>query len=416
MFKQRAETFRMMVIALSLAILFPQLLSAATAKDQRRAKELVDYAVSDLIPAKDYTNAIKYLDAALMYDADMWRGYAAKGYCQYILGDYENSLANYERAQRINPSNQKINDFIVLIRKKLAAGRLVSTASPTPFAEPSTGPTLSADNDENYRTSDSRPPRKGRRHRKYIKTHARRSWGIQTSLIYLKEDSLHRAARNMELWARNVGLGQFSAASGSFAKSIALLGGMRAGSNFRLISVGEYIFGHGLDFRATDGADTLSETIETSAFVVSGGFEYLMHSKKFDLGIGLRLGMLEGRADFTVIEDYAGDPFSPYAISGQLEGSNLCFMLDSRLEHYFARNFSLFGALSYQYAHLGELVGYTSFGEAVALLNRHGPDGDLIVIDYAILADISDFAQYEYTYADINFGGIAMAFGLEVHY
>ncbi len=380
-------------------------LAAAPVNDnnRRRAKELIDYAIRDLIPAKDYDGALKYLDTALTYNPEMWQAYATKGYCYYLKGEYDISLANYQRAQQINPGNEKINRFIASVQKKQA--QKLTGAQPTGPEDKQTT--------ENYRTSDESPKPRRREGYKYIKSRTRRSWGVEASLVYLSEDSLNRAAKNTPQWAGNAGYTEYSANKGALAKCISIMGGMRAGNDFRLITTADYIFGASFEFSTNSSGvyGRINNTIKTNALMFTGGFEYLVHLRQFDLGFGLRLGMLDGNAEFCLIEE---DPSLGIEVfNGNLSASSLCFVLDSRLEHYFSSNFSLFSGLAYKYARLNRLRGYSTFGESVALLTRKDSAGEVIVVDYEFLVNAY---PDEYSYADISFGGLALSFGLEIHY
>ncbi len=373
---------------LLLILLLAAVSLAATSVDDnnKRAQKFIDYAVKNLIPTKDYDGALKYLDAALIYHPEMWQAYAAKGYCYYLKGEYDVSLANYERAQMINPGNEKIKKSIASVRSKQTTN--------------------------NYRTSDESPKPRRREGYKHIKSRNRRSWGVETSLIYLGEDSLTRATKNTQQWADNAGYTEYSASNGAWAKCISITGGMRAGNDFRLITTADYIFGHSLEISTNSSGvyGRINDTIKTNAFMFTGGFEYLVHLRRFDLGFGLRLGMLDGNAEFNLVKDSGS---SILVTSGNLSASSLCFSLDSRLEHYFSGNFSLFSGLSYKYARLEKIRGYSVFGESVALLTVKDSYGEYITVGPDFLVNAY---PNEYSYVDISFGGLALSFGLEIHY
>lgn len=386
--------------------------AAVSEKDSRRAAELVDYAVKDLIPVKDYDGALKYLDAALMYDPERWQAFATKGYCYYLKGDYERSLSNYERAQVINPHNEKINKFINRSKAKLgltageaAVGVSEAKKDVAPSREVGIEIVTPGQAAPEYRT----PPLKRRRRRsaKNIKTHTRRSWGVETSIIYLEEDALKSAVRNMPIWVKAIGYDDVYAECGGWAKCIAITGGMRAGNDFRLLSSFEYIFGHDLRVEGSLGDYRFFETVSTSAYIITAGFCYLVHKKSIDLGLEAKLGMLESMIQFNCADD-----LYLYYVGGELAGRRLCFALDMRIERYFTPNFSLFAAPGYRYAKVTKVTGYLSTGATIALATISTTHGEYVdIVSEYVINTVPGI-----NYAQISFGGFCGSFGLEVHY
>ena len=184
-------------------------------------------------------------------------------------------------------------------------------------------------------------------------------------------------------------------------------GGMRAGHDFRLLSSFEYIFGREFQVQGSLGNYRFYESVNTRAYMITAGLAYLIHLKSYDLGLEARLGMLESMIEFS-----AADDLWSYYLGGELSGSRLCFLVETRLERYFSPNFSVSAALGYRYARLTKVIGYLSTGEPIALAKVRDVYGERL----DIASEYYVKTLPEISYAEISFGGPSGKLGLEVHY
>ncbi len=71
--------------------------------------------------AKDYTQALPYLNAALKLEPNNSQALQVRGYCYYALGQYQNALLDYQKLSSLNPSDSKLTAFVGQINAKLRA-------------------------------------------------------------------------------------------------------------------------------------------------------------------------------------------------------------------------------------------------------------------------------------------------------
>ena len=82
-----------------------------------------------LYSAKNYSQAIRYFSAAIQLDPNNTAALQARGNCNYVAGDYNDALSDYQRVQAIIPSDA-LAQFISKIQAKINS---TSTApAPTP--------------------------------------------------------------------------------------------------------------------------------------------------------------------------------------------------------------------------------------------------------------------------------------------
>jgi tetratricopeptide (TPR) repeat protein len=84
-----------------------------------------------LYSAKNYSQAVRYFGAAIQLDPNNIAALQARGNCNYVSGDYNDALSDYQRVQAIAPSDA-LTQFISKIQSK------INSTSAAPASAPST--------------------------------------------------------------------------------------------------------------------------------------------------------------------------------------------------------------------------------------------------------------------------------------
>ncbi|HXL72785.1 MAG TPA: tetratricopeptide repeat protein, partial [bacterium] len=74
----------------------------------------------NLYSSQNYGQAIKYFSAALSLDTNNTSALQARANCYYVLGQYQQALADYRQVQALNPSDQ-LAQFIIKVQDKANA-------------------------------------------------------------------------------------------------------------------------------------------------------------------------------------------------------------------------------------------------------------------------------------------------------
>lgn len=86
---------------------------------------------------KNYDMAIRYYQAAVQFNPNMWQAYQGMGNSYYAKGDKANALTNYQKSLSINPNNPQLSQFVQVLQPQ------VGTAPP-PAANPAASTTAPA--------------------------------------------------------------------------------------------------------------------------------------------------------------------------------------------------------------------------------------------------------------------------------
>jgi hypothetical protein len=68
---------------------------------------------------KNYPQAIRYYDAAIQANPDMWQAYQGMGNCYYTQGDNPKALANYQKCLSLHPDNPSLSSMVQTLREKV---------------------------------------------------------------------------------------------------------------------------------------------------------------------------------------------------------------------------------------------------------------------------------------------------------
>lgn len=78
-------------------------------------------AANGLYAAKNYSQALRYYDAAVQTDPNMWQAYQGLGNCYYALGDKAKAVSNYQRCLSLNRDNPQLSAFVDSLRAQMKA-------------------------------------------------------------------------------------------------------------------------------------------------------------------------------------------------------------------------------------------------------------------------------------------------------
>ena len=78
---------------------------------------------------KDYGQAVRYYQAAVQLNPNLWQAYQGLGNCSYAQGDKATALTDYQRALDLNPNNPSLSSFVQSLQAPAAPGPSPETAS-----------------------------------------------------------------------------------------------------------------------------------------------------------------------------------------------------------------------------------------------------------------------------------------------
>lgn len=97
-------------------------------------------AGNTLYGQKNYDQAIRYYQAAVQVNPQMWQADQGLGNCYYAKGDKATALASYQKALDINPNNPQLAGFVQSLRSQVTTSSATSTgAAVAPAGQTSTG-------------------------------------------------------------------------------------------------------------------------------------------------------------------------------------------------------------------------------------------------------------------------------------
>lgn len=97
-------------------------------------------AGNQLYAQKNYDQAIRYYQAAVQVNPNMWQADQGLGNCYYAKGDKASALASYQKALQINPNNPQLSSFTQSLQAQVGSSpALPGAASPAASAAPAGG-------------------------------------------------------------------------------------------------------------------------------------------------------------------------------------------------------------------------------------------------------------------------------------
>lgn len=99
------------------------LLFCAGWTDLARAQDATAYcqAANGLYTGKNYSQALRYYDAAVQADPNLWQAYQGLGNCYYALGDKAKAVSNYQRCLSLHRDNPQLSAFVDSLRAQMKA-------------------------------------------------------------------------------------------------------------------------------------------------------------------------------------------------------------------------------------------------------------------------------------------------------
>ncbi len=101
-------------------------------------------AGNTLYGQKNYDMAIRYYQAAVQVNPQMWQADQGLGNCYYAKGDKVNALASYQKALDINPNNPGLSNFVQTLRAQVPAAPAAQVANPRTAQPEMTNPVANA--------------------------------------------------------------------------------------------------------------------------------------------------------------------------------------------------------------------------------------------------------------------------------
>ena len=102
----------------------------SAAEEGRIADTMIKYTLNaqKLTNSGDFERALFEIEKALEVDSRFSQGHAMKGNIYFLKGDYEKSLASFEKANFLDPANDEVLKMITYIRSKKLNQKQVSVS------------------------------------------------------------------------------------------------------------------------------------------------------------------------------------------------------------------------------------------------------------------------------------------------
>ncbi len=106
------------------------LLAASNTPAQGATADQYLAAGNQMYTARNYTQALQYLNAAIKLNPSDPRAYQLAGNCYYGLGNKAYALSYYQRASALQPNNTQLAQFVQNLRAQVGSGTAAGAAAP----------------------------------------------------------------------------------------------------------------------------------------------------------------------------------------------------------------------------------------------------------------------------------------------